>query len=325
MKIIIPKEVKAVIETLGNKTKQTSGIKIYTALLLRTNRTDKFGFFDCPSTYLQAVNSRYATIIGAFIEAGIIKRKETLKIDPNDIFNTIKSPTYSSHLGYCMKYKFLIDLTIGEELEINFDSGIARRWYNILQNSLIEFGYPPKIKRDNFGRRVYHPAIKNYKLELTGKGLYVIDAIASQPTLLWLMMNERGYKDTYYNSIFDSKIDFYTQVANDLNLADRNKAKKLFTIWANSDKKAAYASMKELFPIATQFLNELKGGNYKNSSSTLQRYEASIWVDDLLENIPAEFALPVHDSLIVKEEDLLLVLDYCNAKYPLISFATRPL
>lgn len=323
MKINLPNEIKQVIETLGNKSKRLSAIKIYAAMLMRSNRTDISGYFDCPSTYLMSINSRYASILDAFMSAGILKRKETLKIDPKDIFKTIKSPVYSSHLGYCIKYKFLIDIDCGDEIEINLDSGKARRWYQIIQSSLIELGYPPKISRDNFGRRVYHPVINKYKSELANKNLFVIDARASQPTLLWLLMNERGYFDARFNSIFESGLDFYSQVALDLKLNGRYEAKKLFTLWANSDKKAAYASMQQLFPVATRFLEGLKTDNYKDSPAFLQRHEAHIWIDNLLDKIPVEFALPVHDSLIVKEKDLDVVLEYCKAMYPKIQFETK--
>ena len=40
MKINLPNEVKQVIETLGNKSKRLSAIKIYAAMLMRSNRTD---------------------------------------------------------------------------------------------------------------------------------------------------------------------------------------------------------------------------------------------------------------------------------------------
>ena len=55
-------------------------------------------------------------------------------------------------------------------------------------------------------------------------------------------------------------------------------------------------------------------------SSHLQRVESKIWIDDLLNNIPCDWALPVHDSIIVKEEDLERVYEYCKMKYPNIRF-----
>jgi hypothetical protein len=80
-----------------------------------------------------------------------------------------------------------------------------------------------------------------------------------------------------------------------------------------------------IFPEVSNFLKNHKAKNYKAVASLLQRIEAQIWIDDLLENIPVDFALPVHDSLIVKDEDFETVLNYCKAKYPLIKFETKDL
>lgn len=325
MRITLPERVKAVIENLGNTTRRNSGLKIYAALYERTNRADKHGYFDCPAAYLKSVNDKYADIIKRFIKDGLIKRKERLKQDPNDIFNTIRTATYSTHLSRCMKYKFLIDITEGEEIEIDFDNHRKYRWFEILKNSLVELGYMPKIKRDNFGLRVYHPAIMHYKTELANRGLAVIDARASQPTLLWLIMMERNILDPGYNFIFENNLDFYTELKNRLNLLDRDAAKSLFMFWVNSKGYVPDACIHTLFPIASNFIKKLKRGNYKDSPAFLQRKEAAIWVDDLLENMPVAFALPVHDSLIVKEDDLQIVLEYCQEKYPQLSFQTKAL
>jgi hypothetical protein len=323
IRITLSERVKAVIESLGNTTRRDSGLKIYAALYERTNRADKHGYFDCPSTYLKSVNDKYAGIIKRFIKDGLIKRKERLKQDPNDIFNTIRTETYSKHLGRCMKYKFLIDITEGEEIEIDFDNHRKYRWYEILKTSLMELGYIPKITRDNFGRRVYHPAIMHYKTELANIGLAVIDAKASQPTLLWLIMKERNIVDPNYNSIFETNLDFYQYVCDELKLADRDAAKNLFMFWVNSKGYVPDAGIHILFSIASKFIKKLKAGNFKDSPAFLQQKEAAIWIDDLLENIPVEFALPIHDSLIVKQEHLEQVLAYCKTKYPELRFETK--
>ena len=73
-------------------------------------------------------------------------------------------------------------------------------------------------------------------------------------------------------------------------------------------------------PIASKFIKELKAKSYKNSAKFLQREEAKIWIDDLLNYLPVEFALPVHDCLIVKQKDCNEVLEYCIGKYPEIDF-----
>jgi hypothetical protein len=50
--------------------------------------------------------------------------------------------------------------------------------------------------------------------------------------------------------------------------------------------------------------------------SHLQRVESKIWIDDILNNIPTDWALPVHDSVIVKEEDVDKVYNWIKGKYP---------
>ena len=95
--------------------------------------------------------------------------------------------------------------------------------------------------------------------------------------------------------------------------------------WVNSKGYVPDAAIHTLFPVATKFIKKSKEGHYKNSPAFLQQKEAAIWIDDLLEHLPVDFALPVHDSLIVKQEHLELVLAYCKEKYPLISFHSKDL
>lgn len=325
MKIIMPKEVHDLIKGLGNKTIQNSGLKIYTALYLRTNRADKHGYFDCPASYLKTINSRYEKIMDRFIEARIIKYKENIKPNPNDIFSSIWTKDYSADIGYCMKYKFLIDITNGEEIEVKFYSNRPQRWYQTISQSLISLGYLPKIKRDNFGRRVYHTLTNSYKRDLKGKGLSVIDAKASQPTLLWLIMKSRNIFDKRYFHVFENNIDFYQYVSDNLELANKDAAKKLFMFWVNDKGYVPHYGIYQLFPKASAFIKNLKSDYYKDSPAFLQREEARIWIDDLLNNIPVEFALPIHDSLIVHESDCEVILNYCQLKYPDISFSVKKL
>jgi hypothetical protein len=97
-------------------------------------------------------------------------------------------------------------------------------------------------------------------------------------------------------------------------------AKDLFMFWLNSSGYVPNYKIHLIFPIASKFIKSLKSKNYKDSSSYLQRIEAKIWIDDLLDNIPSEFALPVHDCLIVKDKEVFKILDYCKSKYNDIEF-----
>lgn len=75
-----------------------------------------------------------------------------------------------------------------------------------------------------------------------------------------------------------------------------------------------------LFPVTSKFITSLKTKNYKDAASYLQREESKIWIDDLLENIPTNFALPIHDCLLVRDREVYDILDYCKSKYENIDF-----
>lgn len=324
MKVIVPNEVIDSIKTIGNKTSQKNAFKIYAALCKREVRKNKVGYFDVPSTYLESINKRYSRAIDKFIEDGIIEFYKR-PIQGDNIFDTVYKKYYNKNLGICMKYRFLIDIRTGVEIEIDMDNPNNKRWYEITKNTLINLGYEPKITRDSFGRRVHHNAIYDYKQYLSDKGLSVIDAKCSQPRLLYLIMKERGIVDANYSSIFENGVDFYSYIIKNLNIEDRVEAKLLFMFWLNSDGYVKDSNIHRLFPEVSRFIKSLKTKNYKDAASFLQREEAKIWIDDLLENLPVDFGLTIHDSLIVKNKDSYDVLEYCKNKYPQIEFDIKEL
>jgi hypothetical protein len=55
-----------------------------------------------------------------------------------------------------------------------------------------------------------------------------------------------------------------------------------------------------------------------NPSNILERRDEII--DDLLNNVPVDFCLTVHDSLLVKKEDSDKVLEWCIKQRPDIRF-----
>lgn len=326
MKAIITQKVKDSISTIGNKTKQKSALKIYGALYYREMRKNSNGFFQVPSLYLEAINKRYKDIIDHLIKDGIIEYYTRPIQDPSNIFDSIDKKYYNKTLGICMSYRFLIDITIGEEIIIDMDANKNKNWYSLTKSSLEQLGYTDiKISRDSFGRRVHHNLTQIYKKELSNKGFSVIDAKCSQPRLLYIMMKERGTIDNEYNSIFDNNDDFYGYILDKLNLDDRQQGKDLFMYWLNSEGYVPNYKIHSLFPTASKFIKELKSRNYKDSSATLQREEAKIWIDDILENLPATFGLTIHDSIIIKDKDARKVLNYCKEKYPQIEFDMKEL
>lgn len=318
MNIVLPQEVINCISKIGNKTAQRNGYKVYAGLLTMNKRQNKQGYFPCPSTYLESINKRYNRTINALIEDGIIKVFTRPTQDTNDIFKSIDKKYYDVSRGVCMKYKFLIDVNQGRIEDIDFDNNRKFNWYSIIENSLNELGYEGNIVRDTFGRRVHHPVIATYKEDLKEKGFALIDAKCSQPKLLLNILREKGIYDTNYEEAFE--VDFYNYLVQKLNLKDRQEAKDLFMYWLNSSGYVPNFKIHILFPVASSFIKGLKSKYYKDASSYLQRIEAKIWIDDLLENIPTDFALPVHDCLIVKDKEVYKVLEYCKNKHSNIDF-----
>jgi hypothetical protein len=312
-------KIKSIINEMPfNKTVKNNAFKIYAALYILSKRKNKFGYFPVPSGYLVTINKRYSNIIKYFEERELIKSYTRPVQDDNDIFKIVNKKYYDVNKGICMKYKFLIS-TDGESVDVDMVTNKYFRWYDIIQSSLLEAGYEDiKISRDSFGRRVHHSGIRDYKQDF--KGHYTIDAIASQPRLLWLDMKEKGIIDSEYNNIFDNDMDFYREVEYKLKLNDRQEAKDLFMYWVNGHGYVPNFEIHKLFPVVSAYIKNYKSGDYKNMGSHLQRIESKIWIDDLLNHIPTDWALPVHDCIIVKEEDVDRVYDWCKSKYTNIKF-----
>lgn len=321
MQIIIPQQVIDCISKIGNRTKQESGYKVYACLVIMSKRKNKHGYFPVPSSYLEKVNKRHKSILIALQEASIIKPFTRIEQHPELLFESVEKKFYNVSKGICMRYKFLINIKQGIIRDIDLDSNRKRRWYSLIENSINELGYVGKITRDTFGRRVHHPIIRIYKKELKSKGLAIIDAKCSQPKLLLNIMKENGIVDKKYEEACE--IDFYIHLIKTLNLVDRQQAKDLFMYFLNSSGYVPNYKIHILFPIASKFIKNLKVKNYKDAASYLQREEAKIWIDDLLENIPTDFAIPVHDSLIVRGNEVFEILEYCKNKYPSIDFEIK--
>lgn len=329
MKVIIPKLVKYSIMDIGNATKQKSALKIYAAMWdIQKKRKNKEGYFPVPSTYLEAINKRYSDVVKKFIEDGILENYKYMKNDPElfDLDRKKVTKGYNPQLGICMKYRFKIDVSQGDSLDVDMENNRQKKWWNITYKSLEMLGYDDiKITRDGFGRRVHHNLTQIYKEELKNQGYSVIDAKCSQPRLLYLIMKQRGIIDEDYFNIFETNGDFYLYIVEKLDLTDRQQAKDLFMFWLNSSGYVPNYNIHNLFPDVSKFLKQLKNNHYKDSSSYMQREEAKIWIDDILENLPVNFGLTIHDSIIIKDRDVMKVLNYCKGKYPQIEFDVKEL
>jgi hypothetical protein len=324
MIIKIPKEVKEVINKIPfNKTVKNNAIKIYAALYIKSHLKNSQGYFPVSSEYLKSINVRYYNIMDYFVKNNIIDFYKKAYQDENDIFNTIYRKSYNKEKGICARYKFLVNIENGLEINVDMVTNKSNRWYEIIENSLIESGLEVKISRDTFGRRVHHSGIRNYKTDF--KGYYTIDSISSQPRLLYLKLKQLNIVDSNFNKIFEDDLDFYLETANKLGFDGsredkREQSKELFLFWINGKGYVPKFEIHKIYPIVSNYLKSVKKGNYKDMGSILQRIESKIWIDDILNNIPCDFALPVHDSVIVKEQDVDKVLNYCIIKYPDLRF-----
>lgn len=323
MKVIVPKLVKYSLLDSGNVTRQRSCLKIYAALYKLEKRKNKDGYFPVPSTYLESINKYYYKAIKKFIEDGIIEYYKFKHNDPEifDLEKKRETKGYNKQIGLCMKYRFIVDITIGEEVEVDMNSNRQKKWWKRTYESLQTLGYDNiNITRDSFGRRVHHNITQIYKEELKNRGYSVIDAKCSQPRLLYILMKSKGFYDEEYFKIFESNQDFYLYLTSKLDLNDRQQAKDLFMYFLNGNGYVPNYKMHNLFLGVSKFLSKLKNGHYKDASMFMQREEAKIWIDDILENLPVNFGITIHDSIIVRDKDVIKVLNYCREKYPEIQF-----
>lgn len=315
MLIEINERVKAIINGMPhNITFKNNAVKIYGALYLLSKRKNKYGYFSVPSEYLVSINKRYSKIIKCFEDGGLIESYKRPVQDEKDIFNTKLVRYYDVNKGICMKYKFLFDVE-GEVIDVDMITNKKFRWYDVISNSLLEAGFNDfKISRDSFGRRVHHAGIRDYKEDF--RGYWSIDAVASQPRLLWLDMKASGVIDVEYNDIFEKGRDFYLELQNKLNLLTRDEAKELFMFWINGKGYVPDFNIHNVFPKASKWIKDCKSGDYKSMASRLQRMESKIWIDGIMNEIPCEWALPIHDCVIIKECDVHIVWNWIRVNYP---------
>lgn len=319
MRIEINEEIKRIIDEYpGNKGAKKSVLKIYAALWILEKRKNKWGYFPVSSSYLKKINVRYFKIIDYFEEIGLLESYKRPFDDENNLFESKMRKYWSSVYGICMRYRFLKDIN-GEKIEVGLISKEKKRWYEITKKSLEEVGFKDVwISRDDYGRRLYHNGVRGYREVF--KGYWSIDSVASHPRLLWLEMKEKGLIDKEYNDIFESGKDFYDEMIRLLDLESRREAKDIFMEWINGRGWVSNYKIKDIFKITNDYIESNKKIDYKYMSSKLQRIESSIWIDDLLENIPTDWALTIHDCLIIKENDVDKIFEWCKEKYPQLEF-----
>lgn len=303
-------------------------------MLYYSRKAEQKGYFNCPSAYLLKSSPRYNKVIDLLLEHKIIDF-QSFNFDDKDLFNQRRKKYYNTENGSCVRYKFLIDIEDGYDYDLTIDFSSLydkEKWYMKTRYSLLQLGFQPDellIKRDNFSRRLHTnitgfiPEARTYKELMSGGDYYVIDSKTSQPRLLWLTLTETGLQDEKLNDIFNNGLDFYDYIIQRIPaLIDRDDAKELFTSWINGTGylDAEKSSIRNIFPVANMFLRKYKTASYKDACRLLQYKEATIFIDDLLNNVPVDFCLSVHDSLLVKKEDAEKVLEYCKLNRPELLF-----
>ena len=330
--MIITKELEYLLSTQKRKDVRERTKKIYNALLYK--RGKNVGFFQVPSAYLEKISSRYYKVIELLLKHNIIAY-QSFNFDESDLFNIRRKKYYNTENGTCIKYKFIIDTQKGYEDNLYVDyTGLYNneKWYNRTRLSLLEIGFNHEelnIKRDNFSRRLHTNITGNigdgnsYKDLLSGGDYWSIDAKTCQPRLLWIYLQDIGLQDKNLNYIFENNLDFYQYIMDRIPaLEDRDDAKETFVSWINGTGylDAEKSSIRNIFGTANEFIKNFKKKDYKNICRLLQYKEASIFIDSILNNIPLDFCLTVHDSIIVRKEDKDITLDYCKEHHPELIF-----
>jgi hypothetical protein len=328
----IGKELDYILQQQKRKDAKERILKVYSALLFKKGESKNY--FSCPSAYLVKVSPRYNKVIDLLLSHKIIEY-QSYNVDDRDLFNQRRKKYYNTENGTCIRYKFLIDVESGYDYDLNIDYSSLydkEKWYMKTRYSLLQLGFQPDellIKRDNFSRRLHTnitgfiPEARTYKELMNGGDYYAIDSKTSQPRLLWIILTEMGLQDDKLNEIFNNGLDFYDYIIERIPvLTDRDDAKELFTSWINGtgyldvDK----SSIRDIFPVANVFLRKYKTASYKNACRLLQYKESTIFIDDLLNEVPVDFCLSVHDSLLVKKEDVDKVLEWCEKRQPELVF-----
>lgn len=332
--MIITKELDHLLSTQKRKDARARTKKVYNALLYKRGKNT--GFFQVPSAYLEKISSRYYKAIELLLEHNIIAF-QSFNYDETDLFNTRRKKYYNTEKGVCARYRFLIDTDQGYEEDFTIDyTGLYdnEKWYNRTRLSLLELGFDPEglnIKRDNFSRRLHTNITGNigngsYKDLLSGGDYWSIDAKTCQPRLLWLYLQEIGLQDKNLNWIFENDQDFYQYIIDRIPaLKDRDDAKETFVSWINGTGylDAEKAVIRDIFGTANEFIKNFKKKDYKNICRLLQYKEASIFIDKILNDIPLDFCLTVHDSIIIRKEDKDMALDYCATNHPELIFEAK--
>lgn len=359
--MIITKELDHLLSLQKRKDARERLKKVYNALLYKKGKSN--GFFQVPSSYLKKTSGQYNKAIALLLQHNIIAyqsfnidESDLFNQRRKKYYNTENGTC----IRY--KFLIDTETGYEDDLAVDFSSLYANeRWHERTRLSLLSLGFAHdglNIKRDNFSRRLHTNITGNigegnsYKDLLAGGDYWTIDAKTCHPRLLWQILKSANQDDKNLSYVFENDLDFYDYIIEQIpsilksskemqeffktqedyiydeehiKSCDRATAKEAFMSWING---TGYVNedirpITSLFPIANGYIRGFKSNSYKDMARMLQYKEATIFIDDLLNNIELDFCLTMHDSLIVKKEDVDYALTCCQTKYPELVFEAK--
>ncbi|MFY9309958.1 MAG: hypothetical protein WAQ28_12995 [Bacteroidia bacterium] len=187
-----------------------------------------------------------------------------------------------------------------------------------MQNGVFHFSCPPTVNRVFYNVTAMPSELRKF-LRYEGKSLAHLDYSNFQPFLFIKYLVEK-YKDHLPEDVMNyiditSRGVFYAEVMaliKEKGIAIKNESnfkydffKRVFFSKAqrNDKYRTAFA---DKFPNVYAVIADVKSGNYKTLSIELQKLEARIVINTILNEIaqkyPTSFVLPIHDALICEQE-----------------------
>lgn len=300
IEIDVPQELLDTLPEFGRSQTQRKLLEVYHALVKKSKyKRGDLGFFSVPSNYLLAINSTYNKKIQFLIDRGFIERRES--------YSYVGSNRFTKHYRL-LKHQNLTKVNI----EVP-DQNDRKRWFINTQKSLKLLGCnSTNIKRDGYSGRLHHPYVKTYKRTLLE--YYAIDASACHIVLLNRLMNQESIIDPELNHALKNGLFYESLISDYKTWRTRDEVKDSVQPIING-KRPTNGLFKK-YPVFANWLAHLKYSN-KELSRTLQFEESKVFIDGILCDLGdrLDFILTIHDSIIVREQEIQKAMDFLNENY----------
>lgn len=176
------------------------------------------------------------------------------------------------------------------------------------------------VSEDSFGNRLHSifsrlpKEVRQNYVTVNLKSTVELDLKQSQPTFLAKILEEEMGENSFSNAI-NSGIDIYELMYGD---REKGKGRIYYVFFGERMPKEFYKTFPDAAPIVDMLKYRKTEGNnsdkeYSNLAYILQREESKVfrevWKELIKNNISF---IPVHDSIIVKEEDMNLSYEIMN-------------